>query len=544
MSIAANSQIRFLHGTQSALNAMLSNGGQSGTFYLTNDTRRLYVGLDGGSIVPVNEGIVTYTSLPQATPDNAGQFAYLDGNGILAVSNGKQWVHLNPNTNTQYTLDGISGGAGTGTVTLTTQLKEAGGTTPVGKHEFKFTGTNGVIMDIVDGKVTVYGVSIAAAVVSNSEFKIQLKDKDGTESSAANIQVAGDLKVEEASGKIKITNTAAKLDGKTATVTPGSTEEGFTIKATSVDASGATSSFSGGKINPKITVDGGTTKIPFKGGVADLTKAIEDKITAAKHGFDAMTYKGTCTTLPTGSVANGDTWKASSKFTFKDASNQTVQVEVGDLIIAQGTENNGVITGTVTWEVVPSGNEDTTYTVVGSDSGITIKQHAGGDTAGAAIGSLHITAGTNIAISRSGSGNTVSLQVNHDAVSCGKSTLTGSVGGGETYNVSTETVKVVQEQTVSSTGHVTQVTTKNWTVRDTNAKLSTTLGTSVSASADATAGTSTATVGLKATLLRSNGDKNEATGNFAVKSTNKNIVVGADGTNVTVNLVWGTFGTT
>lgn len=546
-SISTNSQIKFLHGTQTALNGMLKTGGESGTFYLTRDTRRLYVGLDDKSIVPVNEGIVTYDTLPQANSDNAGQFAYLKGNGVLAVSNGVNWIHLNPNTNTTYSLTGIEEGAGTETITIKTQLKETGVETPIGSHSFSFTGANGTILDIVNGKITVYGTTLAASKVSTSEFKIALKNKNGVEASSASIQVSGDLSVSENSGKILITNTSPKLNNAVATVTPGSTEEGFTIKAT--ETNGTVSNYSGGKINPKITIDGGTTKIPFVGGVADLTAAIQDKITAAKHGFDAMTYKGTCTALPTGTIANGDTYKAASNFTFKDAANKTHQVYTGDLVIASGSETNGAITGAITWDVVPSGNEDTTYSVVGGDNGITIKEHKGGDTGGAPIGGLAVKGGTNITIAKGGTGNNVELTVNHGTVSCSTESETGEVGGGATYSVSSQNVEVVQEQTISGTGHVTAMTTKTWTLRDTNAKLDTTITTGVTATkGDLTTGfeeygaTSSAKVTVGAKLYRSNGETNTASGNFSVKSNSGNIAVAADGTNVTLKLVWGTFG--
>ena len=66
-TIAENSKIKFRYGTQNKLDSIIATGGESGTFYLTEDTHRLYVGLDDKSIVPVNEGIVTYTTLPEAS---------------------------------------------------------------------------------------------------------------------------------------------------------------------------------------------------------------------------------------------------------------------------------------------------------------------------------------------------------------------------------------------------------------------------------------------------------------------------------------------
>ena len=49
----------------------------------------------------------------------------------------------------------------------------------------------------------------------------------------------------------------------------------------------------------------------------------------------------------------GDVYKASADFTLNNTT-----VKTGDLIIAQGTETNGVISqGNITWEIIPSGDE-------------------------------------------------------------------------------------------------------------------------------------------------------------------------------------------
>lgn len=100
MNITDGSSIKFKHGTDAALEALRADSSkiEVGAFYLTHDTHRMYIGVVEDSvnkIVPVNEGITTYakgTTPPQAKPTNAGQFIYLEGGNILAVSNGKNWV--------------------------------------------------------------------------------------------------------------------------------------------------------------------------------------------------------------------------------------------------------------------------------------------------------------------------------------------------------------------------------------------------------------------------------------------------------------------
>ena len=84
---------------------------------------------------------------------------------------------------------------------------------------------------------------------------------------------------------------------------------------------------------------------------------VDDKIKAA----DAMVYKGTVgtggtvTTLPTSGVVIGDTYKAISQITV--GSNTA---NIGDLIIAQSV--TGTEIQTITWDIVPSGNDITQVT--------------------------------------------------------------------------------------------------------------------------------------------------------------------------------------
>jgi hypothetical protein len=58
-------KIGFKLGTQSALNTLLNSGTGAlhGTFYLTQDTHRLYIGNHDGTLSPVNQGIITVNSL-------------------------------------------------------------------------------------------------------------------------------------------------------------------------------------------------------------------------------------------------------------------------------------------------------------------------------------------------------------------------------------------------------------------------------------------------------------------------------------------------
>ena len=79
----------------------------------------------------------------------------------------------------------------------------------------------------------------------------------------------------------------------------------------------------------------------------------------ALQGLNAMTYRGTVSgTLPSTDVHNGDTYVVSGSITGHS------DFKVGDILIATGTEEDGVIpSGSITWEPIQIDyNTDTQYT--------------------------------------------------------------------------------------------------------------------------------------------------------------------------------------
>ena len=103
-TISAGKNIQFLLGTQANLEKYISGSSTAaeGTFYLTNDTHRLYVGTSLGTAAPVNEGVITVSNLDalQHVSAHPGEFYYVKAGNILCVYDGKQWVQINNNTDT------------------------------------------------------------------------------------------------------------------------------------------------------------------------------------------------------------------------------------------------------------------------------------------------------------------------------------------------------------------------------------------------------------------------------------------------------------
>lgn len=134
--------VLFKRGLQKDLAALMASGATDGCFYLTTDSHRLYVGQNVDGVVkalPVNEGVETVANLSEltsritaATTDEAkellaGSFYYVSDDNILCVFNGKEFVQINPNTNTDVRVESMSaevtGDNDKVTVTLTLQQK-------------------------------------------------------------------------------------------------------------------------------------------------------------------------------------------------------------------------------------------------------------------------------------------------------------------------------------------------------------------------------------------------------------------------------------
>lgn len=112
-----NTPVKFKLGLQTKINEYLNGGTgwEVGTFYLTSDSNRLYVGQADG-IQLLNKVVQVYSSLdqlPSTGKAHEGDFAYIsgsstgtDGNGntgkgnILAYYNGTQWIQINYSTDT------------------------------------------------------------------------------------------------------------------------------------------------------------------------------------------------------------------------------------------------------------------------------------------------------------------------------------------------------------------------------------------------------------------------------------------------------------
>lgn len=176
------------------------------------------------------------------------------------------------------------------------------------------------------------------------------------------------------------------------------------------------------------------------------TGQIDDKLKAV----NAMVYKGVVnknSDLPTTGVSIGWTYKVGTKATYAG-----IECNVGDLLIANGTEDNqNIITAGLTWDHIDTSDfEDTLYTLSVANNAVTLTDSVnGGEQSFTIDGGNKLTAST--------SGNVIT--VNHDSVTA--PTTTGSTADVSGYGKEFSAITALTED---GYGHVTGITTKKVTL--------------------------------------------------------------------------------
>ena len=526
------------------LQANLPQTAVDGSFYLTEDTQRLYVGIgEDNAPVELNRTIRSVESLdalnalkgPVGSNANdgvaVGDFYYVaahansvSGN-ILAYcsavdATGKPtWVQINPDTNTKLATSttavtktavgsGVTSGVKVATSVQDTEARTASG-------DFQIIGSENITVALTaDGKIkistpdghdTLYTIKTQA----NSSKGTILLDSTGTNSS---INISGETDdvtvTSDDSGNITI-GVADMRTKKIAVDAAPSSGNGFDLKVDELDV---------GDFDPTIKL-GDNPAIHFVDGNATLpvyTKTeVDTKVSNSLKTFDAMAYKGTVTAADastklasTGNV--GDTYKAAG-----DIKTDSVNAKTGDLIIATGTD------GAVTWDVIPSG-DDQTITGAATTSGISISDQSG------TLAEISVVEGDKINVSNSTSGKKTTLTVGHEAIT----QPTPVAGTGVTQDAKTSAeFTAITNITEDGYGHVTGITTKKLTVVDTHNDVS---GVETLASGSNNVVTTDITV--------STTDRTEKTGSFSIGAAADSIIkVTGSGSATTLALEWGSF---
>lgn len=597
--------VLFKQGTQASLDTIRFNKTAiDGSFYLTNDTHRLYIGRPDGDAVPVNEGVntvATLDDLPQITAANApsyvGQFYYVSGSNILCVYSASTqggavkggWVQINPNTDTHLSDLKINITVENGVATVSTSITEAdsanNGSADTTTRNFKVQGAGGITIgatEVSDGNNDVltitgdqYAIAAGTANSVTNEVPIELSS-DGGHDSSVTLKGGENVTLSKTNdGAIKIDAT----DTQIASATGANETSGFSVTVT--DSAGNSEKAT---INPQIVV-GGTQAtqqtISFQNGTATLPVYTASELDAKLAGLDAMTYKGTVGTrsIATAVAANGakigDTYLLDDDIAAIVTSTGNKPGTKGDMIIARGTEgaDGNITAATLVWDIIPSGNDNytdtnyigkpTTGTGASGDGNYADKHYEGfklQDTIeNESAGEVDFYAGDNINITGTAFtkgqdiiGNKILIShadVANSGGSAAPATKVISSGSdtdftqapGTTFNVT-----AVTEVTRDGKGHVIGVKTKDLVLKDTQA----TIDKNDYQAATATAsGITTATVTNTIHSVDEDGDQvSNISGTFGLASSSLSLSVTNTGTGndpkstvVTADIVWGTF---
>ena len=392
--------VGFKLGTQAKANQMMASPSEhpveTGSFYLTSDTHRLYIGAlptstdkDSGEVTftsqtaqlyPLNEGIITVknlNSLPifnPGTPEELaaiGSFYYVESGNILCIyggtSSGNGWIQVNTNTDTN--VNGVSYALtqdGNNKTIITFSLKDDEGKA---FQDFFSIETKGSIVQRVEttegGALTkniilegdTYDLGLepnAQDQTGNKIFDITLKSKN-TESTSSTISVEAGTGISftkvdsEANPKLKISaddsNKIAGVAVKQGYIASSADLEGFRVELTTEDGrtivSDATAQDS--FLNPIIQIGKDDIEyVNFKKGMAVLDAYTATEIQKMLKELNAMHYLGTIGL--NGSVAQKITHDGHGLHIMTGDETE-LQVKIGDMLIVSQSIDNPLVTG-------------------------------------------------------------------------------------------------------------------------------------------------------------------------------------------------------
>lgn len=491
--MAAN-KVFFKVGLQSGIDTMINSGTgyQVGTFYLTSDTDRLYVGQDTGlkllnrsvqfakNINELNTLADTWTAGGGKTAHKA-ELAYVTDSNILCFWDGSNWTQINPDT--YFNLD-------KGTYTTSTESENNAKVNlkldMVGTNDkmkayskemaFNVAGENiGVAGDGTTVKLTGDVYNLSSTGVNGSDFNVDLKSTFGKNSTVKF----------KAGNNVKFTNVIDD-DGKVAGVTIDATDIYASSNSLTVNDDGSltsliqrngTTALSSTSAKIGYILDGEFQPVGTPDNPKTLPVYTKAEIDATLKGLNGLKYCGTIgaggdhqitgTDFSTVTNKSGDTVKIENGNMFLVAEDSNgdgatyatgKKAKQGDLLIACGTEGlDGYLTK-IDWTYVPSGDDvsiDTTYTfTVDKDTHkLTINSSTKTD---GPVCSLQLKAGTaiNIESELTADGTGLISTIKHADVAHTTDSAPAEDG---IVTVAKNQFKTITGVTVNAQGHVTAV---------------------------------------------------------------------------------------
>lgn len=542
--------VKFKLGTQASLNALKDSkkGWEVGTFYLTSDSSRLYIG-QADELALLNKSVEIYDNLSalssKKTVSTKGDIAYCANENVLAYYNGSTWNQINPDDNTILTALLQSVYSVDKGVKITTSGTNDDPSKTVAAAEVTITGDKGVQVARTDStalKITgdTYALNVQEHADTTNDIDLVL-DSALQNDSTVHIKGGENVTVTKTADSNGIQITAK--DTKLSDISLGLGAEGE-LQVGASDT-GNTNVLKKQKLG--YFIDGNYYGIGSKETAkkVDLPVYSKDQVDNLIKKLDGMTYRGTIGT-------SGTTFTMDASFNVLKGGTAT-EIHIGDMFLVQGgkltyatgkqaepgdmliatakdgkSETNGVLAiGDVEWTFIPSGDDskiDTTYIfkASGADDSMTITSSTSN---GAAVGKIAFTKGDGIVIESTDNGgntpNQLSVNIKHDTYNTTKTPGNKTLTNGGTFDVI--------DSITYNNGHITGINTK--TVQTLEHRPG-------PDSANNDAGTNSVTV--KHSLSVGGSLVYDDNAKMVLKSNTLKLTA-SEGNTVTADLVWGSF---
>ena len=537
--------VKFKLGTQASLNALKNSqkGWDVGTFYLTSDSSRLYIG-QADELALLNKSVEIYDNLNALKAKGKsyeGDIAYCVDENVLAYYNGTTWAQINPDDDTILTaLTQVVSSVDKG-VKITTGGTNSDAGKTITAADVTITGAKGAQVAMANNK---------ALTITGDTYALNVQEHSGTTN---DIDLVLDSALQDDStvhikggDNVTITKTAdsngiqiAAKDTKLNDISLGLGDNGE-LQVGASDT-GNTNVLKKQKLG--YFVDGSYYGIGSDTKQVDLPVYSKEQVDNLFKKLDGMTYRGTIGT-------SGTTFTMDASFNVLKGGTAT-EIHIGDMFLVQGgkltyttgktagtgdmliatakdgkSETNGVLAiGDVEWTYVPAGDDadiDTTYIfkASGTTDSMTITSSNGGGT----VGKIAFTEGDGIVIESTDNGgsspNQLSVNIKHNTYNTAETTDNKSLTNGGTFDVI--------DSITYDNGHISGINTK--TIQTVEYKPG-------PDSATKDAGANSVTV--KHTL--SAGGNLVSDDNAKMVLSSDTLKLTASGNTVTADLVWGSF---
>lgn len=540
--------VKFKLGTQASLNTLKASqkGWEVGTFYLTSDSSRLYIG-QADELALLNKSVEIYDNLAalkaKKTVSTKGDIAYCVTENVLAYYNGTTWAQINPDDDTILTtLTQVVSSVDKG-VKITTGGTNSDASKSVTAADVTITGAKGAKVAMANNKALTitgdtYTLNVQEHADATNDIDLVL---DSALQDASTVHIKGGDNVTIAkvadSNSIQIAAKDTKLNdislglGANGELQVGASDTGTTnvLKKQKLGYFIDGSYYGIGSDNEAKRVD--------------LPVYSKDQVDALINKLDGMTYRGTIGT-------SGTTFTMDASFNVLKGGTAT-EIHIGDMFLVQGgnltyatgktagigdlliatakdgkSETNGVLAiGDVEWTYVPSGDDqqiDTTYIfkAEGATDSMTITSSNGGGV----VGKIAFAEGDGIVIDSTDNGgnapNQLSVTIKHDTYDTTPTTDGKSLTNGGTFDVI--------DSITYDNGHITGINTK--TIQTLEYK---------PGPDSATRDDATNTVTVAHTLQAGTSLVSDKNAKMVLKSGTLKLT--ASGNTVTADLVWGSF---